>query len=202
MSSNHLIEPDAENYSSMVDVLSRAGRLEEAYEFIRKMPVEPTASAWGALLGACRVYKNVDLGRLAAKRLFEIEPNNPGNYVLLSNIFVAAKLWGEASETRKLMRDTGIMKIPGCSWVQVRNRVHTFVAGDKRNDQSDKINKFLDELGEKMRLAGYIPNTEFVLQDVDQEEKEVLLCNHSEKIAVAFGLLNVNGSSSVRVFKN
>ncbi|GMP28212.1 hypothetical protein CsSME_00003850 [Camellia sinensis var. sinensis] len=202
MSRDHLIEPDAEHYSCMVDVLSRAGCLEEAYEFIQKMPIEPKPGAWGALLGACRVYKNVDLGRLAAKRLFEIEPNNPGNYVLLSNIFVSAKLWGEASETRKLMRDRGITKIPGCSWVQVRNKVHTFVVGDKRNDQSDKIYRFLDELGEKMRLAGYMPNTEFVLQDVDQEEKEDLLCNHSEKLAVAFGILNLNGGSSIRVFKN
>ncbi|KAL6956571.1 hypothetical protein U1Q18_040653 [Sarracenia purpurea var. burkii] len=187
MRSDHLIEPDAEHYSCMVDVLSRAGRLNEAYEFIQNMPTEATAGAWGALLGACRIYKNVDLGRLAAKRLFEIEPNNPGNYIQLSNIFVAAKLWEEASETRKLMRDRGIVKIPGCSWVEVRNKVHTFVAGDKRNDHRDEISRFLDELGEKMRLAGYMANTEFVLQDVNQEEKENLLCNHSEKLAVAFG---------------
>ncbi|XP_052195254.1 pentatricopeptide repeat-containing protein At1g20230-like [Diospyros lotus] len=202
MSRDHLIEPDAEHYSCMVDVFSRAGRLEEAYDFIKNMPVQPSASAWGALLGACRVYKNVDLGRLAAKQLLQIEPKNPGNYVILSNILVTAKLWGEASETRKLMRDRGVKKIPGSSWVQVRNKVYTFVAGDKKIDQSDEIDRFLDELGQKMRVAGYMPNTEFVLQDVDQEEKEDLLCNHSEKLAVAFGILNLNGASSIRVFKN
>ncbi|XP_059623751.1 pentatricopeptide repeat-containing protein At1g20230-like [Cornus florida] len=202
MSRDHFIEPDAQHYSCMVDVLSRAGRLEEAYRFIQEMPIEPTAGAWGALLGACRVYKNVDLGRIAANRLFEIEPDNPGNYVLLSNILVTAKLWGEASGTRKMMRERGITKLPGCSWVEVRNKVHTFVVGDKSNDQSNEIYRFLDELGEKMRLAGYKPNTEFVLQDVDQEEKEDNLCNHSEKLAVAFGLLHLSGKSSVRVFKN
>ncbi|KAA8531780.1 hypothetical protein F0562_006503 [Nyssa sinensis] len=202
MSRDYMIEPDAEHYSCMVDVLSRAGRLEEAYQFIQEMPLKPTAGAWGALLGACRVYKNVDLGRIAANRLFEIEPDNPGNYVLLSNILVTAKLWGEASVIRKLMRDRGITKIPGCSWVQVRNRVHTFVVGDKSNDQSNEIYRFLDDMGEKMRLAGYKPNTEFVLQDVDHEEKEDVLCNHSEKLAVAFGILNLNGELSVRVFKN
>ena len=202
MSRDHSIEPDADHYSCMVDVLSRSGRLEEAYEFIKKMPIEPTAAAWGALLGACRVYKNVDLARIAANRLFEIEPENPGNYVLLSNIFVSAKLWSEASEARKLMRDRGVTKNPGCSWIEVKNRVHTFVAGDKSNDQSDDIYRFLDQIGEKMRFSGYFPNTDFVLQDVDQEEKEEVLCNHSEKLAVAFGLLNLNGESSIRVFKN
>lgn len=202
MSRDHSVEPDADHHSCMVDVLSRAGRLEEAYEFIKKMPIEPTAGAWGALLGGCRVYKNVELGRIAANRLFEIESDNPGNYVLLSNILVSAKLWSEALETRKLMRDRGVTKNPGCSWIQVRNRVHTFVVGDKSNDQSDEIYRFLDYMGEKMRIAGYLPNTDFVLQDVDQEEKEEVLCNHSEKLAVAFGVLNLNGESSIRVFKN
>lgn len=117
MSRNYSIEPDRDHYSCMVDVLSRAGRLEEAYEFIQKMPIEPTPGAWGALLGACRVHKNVELAKIAAKRLFVIEPDNPGNYVLLSNIFATAKLWDEASEIRKLMRDRGITKEPGCSWV-------------------------------------------------------------------------------------
>lgn len=202
MRRDYLIEPDADHYSCLVDVLGRSGYLEEAYELIQKMPIEPTASAWGALLGACRVYKNVELGRIAADRLFEIEPDNAGNYVLLSNIFVSAQLWSDASEIRKLMRDRGIAKKPGCSWVQVKNISYTFVVGDKRNDQSDKIYRFLDELGEKMKDAGYLPDTDFVLQDVDQEEKEEILCNHSEKLAVAFGILNLNGGSSVRVFKN
>ncbi|KAL7101220.1 hypothetical protein ACP275_08G042400 [Erythranthe tilingii] len=202
MSKDHKVEPDVEHYSCMVDVLSRGGRLAEAYEFIQEMPVEPTPSAWGALLGGCRIYKNVDLGRTAANRLFEIEPNNPGNYVLLFNILVSAKLWGEASETRKLMRDRGIRKVPGCSWVRVKNRVYTFVVGDKSNDKIDDIYKFLDEIRLKMKLAGYFPDTEFVLQDLDGEEQEDSLCNHSEKLAVAFGILHLKGESSVTVFKN
>ncbi|KAL6313561.1 hypothetical protein AAG906_006926 [Vitis piasezkii] len=148
MSRDHSVEPDADHHSCMVDVLSRAGRLEEAYEFIKKMPIEPTAGAWGALLGGCRVYKNVELGRIAANRLFEIEPDNPGNYVLLSNILVSAKLWSEASETRKLMRDRGVTKNPGCSWIQVRNRVHTFVVGDKSNDH------IVDSVFKNLRICG------------------------------------------------
>ncbi|XP_061352576.1 pentatricopeptide repeat-containing protein At1g20230-like [Gastrolobium bilobum] len=202
MSRDYLVGPDANHYSCMVDVFSRVGRLDEAYEFIQRMPMGPTASAWGALLGACRVYKNVELAKISAKKLFEIEPNNPGNYVSLFNILVTAKLWSEASETRILMKGRGITKTPGCSWLQVGNRVHTFVVGDKSNKESDKIYNFLDELGEKMKLAGYKPDTDYVLQDVDQEEKAESLCNHSEKLAVAFGILNLSGQSSIRVFKN
>lgn len=202
MSKVHLIEPDAEHHSCVVDILSRAGRLEEAYQFIQSMSIKATPSAWGALLGGCRVYKNVDLARIVAKKLFEIEPNNPGNYVSLSNILVNAKLWGEASETRKVMRDKGMKKEPGCSWVQVKNKVHTFVVGDKRNEHSDDIYKFLSDMGDKMRQAGYLPDTEFVLQDLDGEEKEDTLCNHSEKLAVAFGIMNLKGESEITVFKN
>ncbi|KZV25245.1 pentatricopeptide repeat-containing protein chloroplastic-like [Dorcoceras hygrometricum] len=202
MSKNYEVEPDSEHYSCIVDVLGRAGCLAEAYKFIQKMPVEPSASAWGALLGACRIYKNVDLARIAANHLFEIEPNNPGNYVLFFNILVTARLWSEASEIRKLMRDRGVRKVPGCSWVEVNNRFYTFVVGDKDNDQIVEIYEFLDDIRRKMKLAGYFPVTEFVLQDLDGEEKEVSLCNHSEKLAVAFGILNLKGQSSIRVFKN
>ncbi|CAJ1958060.1 unnamed protein product [Sphenostylis stenocarpa] len=202
MGRDHQVEPDATHYACMVDVFSRAGRLDKAYDFIQRMPMEPTASAWGALLGACRVYKNVELARISANKLFEIEPNNPGNYVSLFNILVTAKLWSEASAARILMNERGITKTPGCSWLQVGNRVHTFVVGDKNNMESDKIYNFLDDLGEKMKLAGYKPDTDYVLQDVDQEEKTESLCSHSEKLAVAFGILNLNGQSSIRVFKN
>ncbi|KAB2636820.1 pentatricopeptide repeat-containing protein [Pyrus ussuriensis x Pyrus communis] len=175
MRRDHSIEPDADHYSCLVDVLSHVGRLVEAYQFVQRMPMEPTPGAWGALFGACRVHKNVGF----------IEPDNPGNYVLLSNILVTAKRWEEASETRKLMRDRGITKTPGCSLVQLKNSLF-----------------FLIDMGEKMRLVGYVPNTDFVLQDVDQEEKVGILCSHSEKLAVAFGILNLNGESTIQVLEN
>ncbi|XP_065865536.1 pentatricopeptide repeat-containing protein At1g20230-like [Euphorbia lathyris] len=202
MSCEHSIRPDRDHYSCMVDVLSRAGRLIQAYEFIQKMPIEPSAAAWGALLGGCRVYKNVELGKIAASRLFEIEPDNSGNYALYFNILVSAKMWVEASETRKVMKDKGITKTPGRSWVQVKNRTYSFAAGEKSNKQSDEMYEFLNVMEEKMRSAGYQPNTDFVLQNVDRQEGEESLCNHSERLAVAFGILNSSGKSSIRVFKN
>jgi len=142
MGRDHQVEPDDNHYACMVDVFSRAGRLDEAYEFIQRMPMEPTASAWGAVVGACRVYKNVELAKVSASKLFEIEPNNPGNYVSLFNILITAKLWSEASKTKILMKERGITKTPGCRLLQMGNRVYTFVVGDKNNTESDKIYDF------------------------------------------------------------
>ncbi|WOK93964.1 pentatricopeptide repeat-containing protein [Canna indica] len=206
MTKEHGLQPDADHYACMVDVLCRSGHLKEAYGLIQSMPMQPTAGAWGALLSSCRVYKNVDLAKVAAAHLFEIEPENLGNYVLLSNILVAAKMWDDASKVRLLMRDKmrdrGVTKAPGCSWLQIRNKVYTFVKGDNKNAQRDAIYSFLKEIKEKMKIEGYLPDTDYVLQDVDKEEKEELLCSHSEKLAVAFGILNLKGESIIRVFKN
>ncbi|XP_074569148.1 putative pentatricopeptide repeat-containing protein At5g52630 [Curcuma longa] len=206
MSKEHGLQPDADHYACMVDVLGRSGHLEEAYELIQNMPMQPTVGAWGALLASCRVYKNVELAKIAAAHLFEIEPENPGNYVLLSNILVSAKMWDEASSIRVIMRDRMrdrcVTKVPGCSWVQVRDKVYTFVKGDDKNPHREAIYGFLKDIREKMRFDGYLPDTEYVLQDVAEEEKEELLCSHSEKLAVAFGILNVNSESVIRVFKN
>ncbi|URE44243.1 Pentatricopeptide repeat-containing protein [Musa troglodytarum] len=189
MSTQHGLQPDADHYACMADVLCRAGHLEEAYGFIQSMPMQPTVGAWDC-----------------SSTSFEIEPENPGNYVLLSNILVAAKLWDDASSIRMLMRDKmrdrGVTKVPGRSWVQIRNKVYTFVKDDDRNALRDEIYGFLKEIREKMRLDGYLPDTDYVLQDVNKEEKEELLCSHSEKLAVAFGILNLKGESVIRVFKN
>ncbi|KAI4366858.1 hypothetical protein MLD38_022671 [Melastoma candidum] len=203
MEKDYCIEPQSDHYSCLVDLLGRAGRLQEAYELLLKNPAKETAPAWGALLSACRVHKNVELGRLAAARLFEIEPDNPGNYVSLFNILVAAKRWDEAAEIRKMLRDQGVGKRPGISWIHVKNKTYKFLVGEKSNEQTEEISRFLQDVRKKMNDAGYLPETENVLQDVDQAEKEAALCNHSEKLAVAFGVLNsTGGQSTIRVFKN
>ncbi|KAJ4814073.1 Pentatricopeptide repeat superfamily protein [Rhynchospora pubera] len=111
------ISPSGDHYACLVDLLGRAGKLEEAYELIKLLPVEPHAGAWGALLGACRWHSNIELGELVAKRLFELEPQNGGNYVALSNIYANANRWGEVSEVRCMMNDKGVRKVPGCTWI-------------------------------------------------------------------------------------
>lgn len=203
MEKDHYIKPQSDHYSCLVDLLSRAGRLQEAYEFILQNPAAETAPAFGALLSACKVHKNVELGILTATRLFEIEPDNPGNYVSLFNIFVAAKRWDEAAKIRKMLRDRGIAKRPGISWIRVRNKTYRFLVGEKSNEQTEEISRFLQEIRKKMNDAGYLPETENVMQDINEAEKEEALCNHSEKLAVAFGVLNsTSGQSTIRVYKN
>ncbi|XP_065006008.1 pentatricopeptide repeat-containing protein At5g39350-like [Musa acuminata AAA Group] len=120
MSNAHGVKPNADHYACVVDLLGRAGRLREAYELIAGMPFEPNHAVWGALLGACGIHENVELGELAAKRLFEIEPENTGNYVLLGNIYAAVGRWEDVESVRSMMVRRGLRKAPGRSLVEAR----------------------------------------------------------------------------------
>ncbi|EXC27672.1 hypothetical protein L484_009695 [Morus notabilis] len=117
MKNGYSIVPSQDHYACMVDLLSRSGRLKTAYELLKLMPVEPHAGAWGALLGACKLHCNIEIGELVASKLLEIEPQNAGNYVLLSNIYAAAERWLDVSLVRNKMKERGVKKIPGRSWI-------------------------------------------------------------------------------------
>lgn len=108
------------HYTCMVDLLGRAGRLEEAHELIRSMPFQPSPAVWGALLGACVIHENVELGEEAAKWLFELEPENTGNYVLMGNIYSAVGRWKDAEKMRHKMNEVGLLKSPAQSVIEVR----------------------------------------------------------------------------------
>eukprot|EP01018_Ginkgo_biloba_P028329 Gb_03597 [translate_table: standard] len=202
MSRDYHIMPSVEHYACVVDLLGRAGRLDEAYDIINKMPFEPTASICGALLAACRVHCNIELGERMAEHLFELEPENAGNYVLLSNIYASSGRWDEMANVRKMMKDRGLKKRPGCSWIEIENRVYPFIVGNNSHPQMEKICSTLESLAGQMKEAGYVPETNFVLQDVDEEEKEQILCCHSEKLAIAFGLINTCPGTPIRIIKN
>eukprot|EP01018_Ginkgo_biloba_P033238 Gb_27958 [translate_table: standard] len=200
--SEYCITPTVEHYACMVDLLGRAGHLDEAESFINKMPLEPIASIWGALLGACRIHRNIEVGERAAAHLFELEPDNAGNYVLLSNIYAAACRWKDVGKVRKMLKYKGLKKRPGCSWIEVRNRVHTFIIEDKSHPQMQEIYAMLESLAAQMKKAGYLPDMNSVLHDIEVEEKEYSLCGHSEKLAIAFGLLNTRPGTPLRIIKN
>ncbi|GFP86623.1 pentatricopeptide repeat-containing protein at1g20230 [Phtheirospermum japonicum] len=202
MLNDYGIKARVEHYSCIVSLLGRAGKLEEAYSMIEKMPMEPDACVWGSLLSSCRLHHNMSLGEIAAGKLFELEPRNPGNYVLLSNIYASKGKWKEVNRVRDIMRDKGLRKNPGCSWIEVKNRVYMLLAGDKSLPQMDQILDKLSKLSMEMKKAGYLPNTDYVLQDVEEQEKEQILCGHSEKLAVVFGILNTSQGASLRVTKN
>ncbi|XP_074343760.1 pentatricopeptide repeat-containing protein At1g74630-like isoform X1 [Apium graveolens] len=202
MSDVYGIVPKIEHYGNMIDILGRAGRLQEAREFIRSMPFEPDAVIWRALLGACKIYRNVELAEEAMMKLVAIEPNVDGNFVLLSNVYSQAKQWDKVVNVRRIIKNNKVHRIPGSSSIEVGNVIVEFVAGDKSHVQSDQIYKMLSEIMHRLKVAGYEPLTASVLQDIDEKEKETLLAHHSEKIAIAFGILNTAPGVPIRIVKN
>lgn len=202
MKSEFNVEPGIEHYSCMVDLLGRAGYLNEAYRLILEMKVKPDFIIWGSLLGACRIHKNVELGEISARKLFQLDPSSCGYYVLLSNIYADAGRWDEVERMRILMKSRGLLKTPGYSIVELKGRVHVFLVGDKEHPQHEKIYEYLDKLNVKLQALGYMPNLTSVLHDVDEEEKGMVLRVHSEKLAVCFGIMNSVPGSVIHIIKN
>ncbi|CAL4930053.1 unnamed protein product [Urochloa decumbens] len=202
MTCRYHITPKAEHYTCMVDLLGRAACIGEAYDFIRTMPIEPNERVWGALLQACRIHSNMDIGLVAADSLFRLVPEQTGYYVLLSNMYARAGRWADVTLVRSVMADKGIKKLPGASIVELGDRVHTFHIGDRCHPQSEMIYQKLDELLQKIRGMGYNPEVEATLHDIEEEDKEGHLSVHSEKLAIAFLLINTSPGTPIRVTMN
>ncbi|KAG5000870.1 hypothetical protein JHK87_021942 [Glycine soja] len=202
MTMQHGIKPNVTHYGCMVDLLGRAGRLEEAHEVIVNMPVKPNSIVWGSLLGACRVHKNVPLAEMAAKQILELEPENGAVYVLLCNIYAACKRWENLRQVRKLMMERGIKKTPGCSLMELNGNVYEFVAGDQSHPQSKEIYAKLENMMQDLIKAGYSPDTSEVFLDLGEEDKETALYRHSEKLAIAYALISSGPGITIRIVKN
>ncbi|XP_065854028.1 pentatricopeptide repeat-containing protein At3g57430, chloroplastic [Euphorbia lathyris] len=203
MKQDHGIEPGPDHYACVVDLLGRAGRLEQAYEIVNTMPPHfDKVGAWSSLLGACRIYQNMKIGEIVARELLKLQPNVASHYVLLSNIYSSAGDWDKAMDVRRKMKEMGVRKEPGCSWIEHGDEIHKFLAGDLSHPQSGELHNFLRSLSERMKKAGYVPDTSCVLHNLDEEEKETLLSVHSEKLAIAFGILNTPPGATIRVAKN
>lgn len=132
------VEPKGEHYACMIDLLGRIGQLEEAYELITNMRMEPSASAWGALLNACRKHKNVDLAKLSAQKLLNLDPQDSGIYVLLANVYANDNSWADVRRVRSLMRERGVKKVPGHSLIELEGEFHEFLVADESHPQSEK----------------------------------------------------------------
>ncbi|XP_010528137.2 PREDICTED: pentatricopeptide repeat-containing protein At3g26782, mitochondrial [Tarenaya hassleriana] len=196
------VEPGLEHYGCMVDLLGRAGHLQKAWELIETMKMRPDSVIWSSLLGACRTHKNVELAEISANHLFELDPKNCGYYMLLSHIYADAGRWKDVERVRILMKDRGLVKPPGFSLIELKGEIHVFLVGDQEHPQSEGIYKFLKEMDRKLQEAGYVSNTASVCHDVDEEEKEMALRVHSEKLAVAFGIMNTVPGEMIHVIKN
>ncbi|XP_057471388.1 pentatricopeptide repeat-containing protein At4g21065-like isoform X2 [Actinidia eriantha] len=196
------IVPRIEHYGCMVDLLGRAGLVKRAYEYIQNMSLQPNAIIWRTLLGACTMHGHLALGEVARAQLLQLDPKHSGDYVLLSNLYASERRWTDVQNVRRTMLKEGVKKTPGFSLVELRNRVYEFVMGDRSNPQSADIYSMLGEIKTKLKLEGYVPRTSNVLVDIEDEEKETALAYHSEKIAIAFMLINTPSGTPIRVVKN
>ncbi|KAL6524046.1 hypothetical protein OROMI_031141 [Orobanche minor] len=152
MGSSFGLTPKIEHYSCMVDLLSRAGQVYEAWDLIQKMPQKPDEILLGALLGACQKIKNIDIGERAMRLLLELEPSNSGNYIISSKIYADMRRWDDCARMRVLMREKGVTKTPGCSWIEMDGHLREFHAGDLLFEDVEEIHKVLDLVYEDMRM--------------------------------------------------
>jgi pentatricopeptide repeat protein len=199
MRSAYKLRPTLEHYTCMVDLLGRAGRLEEARELISSMPMPADGAVWGALLGACKIHKNAEIGEEAFEQIVKLEPGNVGYYVLMSNIYTDTRQLDGMARVRAMMRQRGLKKEPGCSYVEHKGKVHLFMADDHSHPQAKGIYELV------VRLEQMVKEKLGVKESGERMEKEAaqpLAGFHSEKLAVAFGLLNTAAGSAIVVIKN
>ncbi|KAK8944880.1 Pentatricopeptide repeat-containing protein [Platanthera zijinensis] len=151
MSKLYGIDPKMEHYGCMIDLLGRSGHIENARKLITRMPFDPDAVVWRALLGACRIHKNVDLAEEAIMNLISLEPWVYGHHVLLSNVYAQANQWDDVAKVRSRIRRKSIPKVRGCSSIELENIVHEFFAGDRSHSRSNEIYKMLEVLNDRSR---------------------------------------------------
>lgn len=185
-----------------MDLLGRAGYLDEAYAVIENMKLKPNEDVWTALLSACRLHRNVKLAVISAQKLFELNPDGVSGYVCLSNIYAAERRWEDVENVRALVAKRRLRKPPSYSFVELNKMVHQFFVGDTSHEQSDDIYAKLKDLNEQLKKAGYKPDTSLVLYDVEEEIKEKMLWDHSERLALAFALINTGPGTTIRITKN
>lgn len=198
----HKIVPTSSHYACMIDLFGRAGLLQEAQDFIEKMPIEPDVIAWGSLLASCRIHKEPDLAKLAAERLLLIEPDHAGAYSALANVYSACGRWEEAAKTRKSMKNKQVKKEQGLSWIQIKDEIHVFGVEDGLHPQREFVYRLMERIWKEIKKMGFVPDTDSVLHDLDNEVKEQILRHHSEKLAIAFGLMNTPENTTLRIMKN
>ncbi|KAI7748279.1 hypothetical protein M8C21_000970 [Ambrosia artemisiifolia] len=202
MIQDYKIPPKLQHYGCLIDLLGRAGMFEEAKAVIKNMDVNPDSAIWGSLLGACTLYKNVKLGEYFAAKVLELEPESSGAHMLLSNLYAANGKWDDVARIRTKFKDEGSKRSPGCTLIEVDGIVHEFLASDKSHPMSDKIYAMLEEINRLLDESGHVSDKSLVLYDMDDELKEGVLCQHSERLAIAFGLISTKPGTTIRIMKN
>nr|GLL31611.1 pentatricopeptide repeat-containing protein At4g32450, mitochondrial [Ipomoea trifida] len=193
MSKDYGIVPSLEHYASVVNMMGSAGYLDEAIEFIERMPIEPNVDVWKTMMSFCRIHGNSELGDRCTDIVEILEPSCLNEQSRAGLIPVIAS---------DLVKEKKIQKSASQSLLEARSRVHEYRAGDRSCPDHEKLYGLLGGLKQQMKEAGYIPEVKFVLHDIDLEGKEEAILAHSEKLAVARGLIDSPARSSIRIIKN
>lgn len=201
MKGEYGVDPTVDHYECMVDIYSRAGLLEEALELIKSMAFEPDAISWKSLLGGCRTHQNLELGKIAAENLLQLEPDDPATYIVMFNLYASFGKWEEAAQFRRMMAERNLRKEVSCSWITVKGEMHRFIVGDRHHPQAEQIYSKLREFTSSTENDENALLTEEDVSSVLPERKAQLL-DHSERLAIAFGLISTSSNVPIRVFKN
>ncbi|KAF3431391.1 hypothetical protein FNV43_RR26122 [Rhamnella rubrinervis] len=205
MLTEYKIKPQLEHYGCLVDLLARAGNIDEALDLVTNMPMKPDVVIWRSLLDACsKQHASVELSEEVARQILDSEEAvSSGVYVLMSRVYASASRWNEVGLVRKLMTEEGISKVPGCSLIEVDGVTHEFFAGDTAHPRSREIYKVLDVIKKRLELMGYSSDySQEPMVDDQSDRKQSSLGLHSERIAIAFGLLSLKPGLPIRIFKN
>ncbi|CAF1926607.1 BnaC05g14160D [Brassica napus] len=197
------MNPTLKHYACVIDMLGRAGKLDEALKIAtEEMSEEPDVGIWNSLLSSCRIHKNLEMGEKIAAKLFVLEPEKPENYVLLSNLYAGSGKWDEVRKVRQRMKEMSLRKDAGCSWIELNGKVFSFVAGESSLDGFEEIKSLWSVLEREIGKMGYRPDTSSVQHDLSEEEKTEQLRGHSEKLAITYGLIRTSEGTTLRVYKN
>ncbi|KAL5143426.1 Pentatricopeptide repeat-containing protein [Glycine soja] len=179
------VNPDAVLYLAALCACNHAGLVEE-----------------GSLLGACKTHGNVEMAEMASRKLVEMGSHSSGDFVLLSNVYAAQLRWHDVGRVREAMKIRDVRKVPGFSYTEIDGKIHKFVNGDQSHPNSKGIYAKLDEIKFRAKTYGYAAETNLVLHDIGEEDKDNVLNYHSEKLAVAYGLISTSDETPIQVIKN
>lgn len=196
------IEPCMEHYGCMVDLFCRTNQTETAFLFVESMPIAPNPAIWRTLLVSCKKNKMLEKGENVAEQLLRLEPLNAENYILLSSMYASSSNWVKMSAVRRQMKEKGIKAVPGCSSIEINGRVHEFVMGSWSHPEAIDIRKVICEVSKRVQENGHEPWIASVLQNVGDGEKQDALWEHSERLAIAYGLLKTKAPVVIKIVKN
>ncbi|KAL9262174.1 Pentatricopeptide repeat-containing protein [Drosera capensis] len=196
------IEPTSDHYAALVSVLCHWVSLEEAEHAISEMPFQPEPFVWRALLNGCRANPDSEVAKRTMKQILGITPKDSFTYILAANIYSASGRWQCSEKIRAEMRSKGFQKHPARSWIVNENRIHSFYSRDRSHFQTEEIYSGVRILIMECLKVGYVPDTSFVLHDVEEYQKRDFLYYHSAKLAVTYALLTTRTGKPIRVSKS